>query len=77
MMVKTQGHPDTNFINNELELCLEAARRYQSNYYAWTYRRWVVQTYAYNLNVCNCYSGGETRTYFNLFHLPSPVGMFT
>ncbi|XP_015784719.1 protein prenyltransferase alpha subunit repeat-containing protein 1 [Tetranychus urticae] len=52
MMVKTQGHPDTNFINNELELCLEAARRYQSNYYAWTYRRWVVQTYAYNLNAC-------------------------
>lgn len=34
---------DQNLITNELRVSLDAASRYQRNYYAWTHRIWILK----------------------------------
>ncbi|RWS12570.1 hypothetical protein B4U79_08632 [Dinothrombium tinctorium] len=44
---------EENIVSNELRVSLDAASRYQRNYYAWAHRIWVLQNFGTSLNIIN------------------------
>ncbi|XP_074602449.1 protein prenyltransferase alpha subunit repeat-containing protein 1-B-like [Brevipalpus obovatus] len=50
-LMQSQSITD-DMVNNELNLCYEAADRYQSHYHAWNHRRWVIQELGHGINIC-------------------------